>query len=210
MRSIFTNLIILIGFLFSWSVAFGQSKFAFSATVAPFYGHSVNKAMVPIDDGSGNYTYQEWKSEVSPKGYWIGLNGRYSFSHKWSASTGLWFGHSSLKTSNSSSRSHFFTIPVIANFQTSEKKLSPYFSAGGLWNFGTTSRVNIPDIGTVIFKSDHNTLRISPMVGAGIIYHFAQRLSLIAQPTFSYSIPPSGVNTRAYQLSLNLQLMLKL
>jgi len=48
------------------------------------------------------------------------------------------------------------------------------------------------------------------MVGAGIIYHFAQRLSLIAQPTFSYSIPPSGVNTRAYQLSLNLQLMLKL
>lgn len=210
MRSIFSTSLILAGFLFSCSAVSGQNKFAFSATVAPFYGHNKSKVIIPVDDGSGTFPLQEWKSESSPKGYWIGLNGRYSFSRKWSASTGLWFSESWLKPSNIS-RSHNFSIPVMVNFQTSEKKLSPYFSAGASWNLVTTSRVYVPGVGTVTFKSDNNNIsRILPMIGAGAVYHFAPHLSLIAQPTFSYSIPPSGYNSHAYQLSLNMQLMLKL
>jgi len=98
----------------------------------------------------------------------------------------------------------------MVNFQTSERKLSPYLSVGALWNFETTSHVKIPDLGTVVFKSGNNTSRISPLIGAGVIYHFAPHLSLIAQPTFSYAIPPSGVNSHAYQLGLNVQLVVKL
>lgn len=211
MRILFTTSLILAGFLLSWSAAFSQSKFEFSASVAPFYGHTKTKATIILPDANGSGTYsQVWKSESSPKGFWIGLNGRYSFSQKWSASTGLWLSESWLKSSNSSSRSHNFSIPAMVNFQTSEKKLSPYFSAGALWNFGTTSHVNIRDIGTVIFKSESHTSRISPMIGAGVIYHFARHLSLIAQPTFSYAIPPSGYNSHAYQIGLNVQLMFKL
>ncbi|MCE6992503.1 outer membrane beta-barrel protein [Dyadobacter sp. CY323] len=212
MRSILNTSLILAGFLLSWPAAFGQSKFDFSASVAPFYGHYKVTATVvlPVSDGSGELASQEWTSESSPKGYWIGLNGRYSFSQKWSASTGLWFSQSRSKTSASSSRSHNFSIPVMVNLQTSEKTLSPYFSAGALWNFGTTSRLTIPDFGTVVLKSDDNISRISPLVGAGVIYHFARRLSLIAQPTFSYAIPPSDIKSRSYQLSFNAQLMFKL
>ncbi|WP_170916625.1 outer membrane beta-barrel protein [Dyadobacter psychrophilus] len=212
MKSNFYTSLILAGLLFSSSGAFSQGKFAISATVAPFYGHSKTVAEVILPDSysSGTLTTQIWKSELSSKGYWVGLNGRYSFAEKWSASTGLWFSYAKMKQSGTSSRSHNFSIPVFVNFQPSERKFSPYFSAGALWNFGTTSRVNIPDIGTVTFKSDRNTSRISPTVGAGVIYHFAKHLSLIAQPTFSYAIPPSAINTKAYQLGLNVQLMLKL
>lgn len=211
MRSIFSTSLILAGFLFSCSVASGQSKFAFSATVAPVYAHTKNKVTVvlPAYDGSGTLTSEVWKSKYSQVGYMIGLNGRYSFSQKWSASTGLWFKEFRSMPFASGSRSYNFSLPVMVNLQTSERKLSPYFSAGALWNFETTSHVNITDIGTVIFKSDRNTARISTSLGAGIIYHFAPHLSLIAQPTFSYTLPPSGYNSHAYQLSLNFQLMFK-
>jgi hypothetical protein len=212
MKSIISASLILAGLFLPWSDAFGQSKFALSVTAAPFFGHTKSRieAMLPDPNGSGTPTLQVLRSESSPKGYWIGLGGRYSFSQRWSASTGLWFRNSVLKMSTGNSRSHQFSIPLMANFQPSERKLSPYFSAGALWNFGTTSRMKIPDVGTVVFKSDRNTGRISPTVGAGVIYHFAQRLSLIAQPTFSYAIPPSGFDMKAYQMGLHVQLMFKL
>jgi hypothetical protein len=204
----FTFLVIL---LFSGANTFSQRKIALSATVAPFYGHSKSSvvATVPDPNGSGGFISQELKSEASPKGYWVGLNGRYSFSEKWSASTGFWFGYYTIKVSDARSRSHQFSIPVIAHFQPSERKLSPYFSAGALWNFSTTSRLEIPDFGTAVFKSGRNMSRISPTVGAGVIYHFAERLALVAQPTFTYAIPPSGIDIRAYQLGLNVQVMYK-
>ncbi|WP_026631350.1 outer membrane beta-barrel protein [Dyadobacter alkalitolerans] len=212
MKSIFSALLLLPGFLLSGPGAISQSKFALSATVAPYYGHIKSRveAMLPDPNGSGAITSQVLRSEISPKGYWAGLNGRYSFSQKWSVSTGFWFNHSSTSKSGTKSRSHHFSIPVIANLQITERKLSPYLSAGALWNFGTTSRLTIPDLGTVTFKSDRNTSRISSLIGAGVIYHFAERLSLVAQPTFTYAIPPSNINIHAYQLSLNVQLMLKL
>lgn len=211
MRSINTATWILAGLLFSWSAATGQTKFAFSATVAPFYAHNKNTVILPPDSGFDPNLGGKWTSKVSPKGYWVGLNGRYSFSKKWSASTGLWFSQSRLKISNSSSRSHNFAIPVMVNFETSERKLSPYFSAGGLWNFASTSLATIKDIGTVIFKSDKGGIsRFLPTVGAGVIYHFASHFSLIAQPTFGYAIPPSGIDSHAYQLGFNMQLMFKL
>ena len=212
MKSIFYTLLLLPCFILSCPGAFSQSKFALSATVAPYYGHTKSRveAMMPDPNGSGAITSQVLRSEISSNGYWGGLNGRYSFSQKWSMSTGLWFNYSSTSKSGTKSRSHHFSVPVIANLQIAETKLSPYFSAGALWNFGTTSRLTIPDLGTVTFKSDRNTSRISPLIGAGVIYHFAERISLVAQPTFTYAIPPSNINIHAYQLSLNMQLMLKL
>ena len=212
MKSIFFTLLLLSGFILSGPSAFSQRKFALSATVAPSYGHTKSRVevMIPDPNVTGAITPQVWRSEISSKGYWAGLNGRYSFSQKWSASSGVWYNYSSTSKLGTKSRSHHFSIPVIANLQVTERKLSPYFSAGALWNFGTTSRLTIPDFGTVNFKSDRNTFRISPLIGAGVIYHFAERLSLVAQPTFTYAIPPSNVNIQAYQLSLNVQLMLKL
>jgi hypothetical protein len=211
MRPIISATLVLAGFLFSWTAATGQTKFAFSATVAPFYAHNKTTVKLPLDSGFDPNQGGVWTSKSSPKGYWVGLNGRYSFSKKWSASSGLWFSQSRLKTSNSSSRSHNFAVPVMINFQTSERKLSPYFSAGALWNFTRTSRATIKDIGTVVFKSGKGDIsRLLPTVGAGVIYHFAPHFSLIGQPTFGYAIPPSGVDSRAYQMGFNMRLMFKL
>ncbi|GLU55524.1 outer membrane beta-barrel protein [Dyadobacter frigoris] len=222
MKALFIFAIILAGFLFSPSEVLGQSKFAFSATVAPFYGHinSKNIFVVPSYSVGGGLITTEMKSKTTTKGYWVGLNGRYSFSSKWSASTGLWLSESRQSVSDITftpavpyytgrSKSHNFAIPVIVNFQTSESKLSPYFSAGALWNFNSTSRLNISSSESyIVFKS--NNSKVTPMVGAGVIYNFAQHLSVIAQPTFGYVIPSSGIDSHAYRLSFNLQLMYKL
>jgi opacity protein-like surface antigen len=212
MRLILTPLLILAGVLFSCAAALGQRKFAVSVNAAPYFGQSktTTTIVLPDEDGNGTFTSQEWKAKANPKGYSVGLNGRYSFSQKWSAATGFWFTQSRIKSAGSSSRSRNFSIPVLVNLQTRDKPLSPYFSAGALYNFGTTSRMHIPDFGTVIFKSTKHTSKIAPMVGAGIIYHFAEHLSLIAQPTFSYAIPPSDIKSRAYQFSMNVQLMIRL
>lgn len=211
MKSIFITSFILMGILLSCSTVFSQSKFSFSATVAPFYAHNKTTVKLPNDSGFDPNLGGVWTSKSSPKGYWVGLNGRYSFSKKWSASTGLWFSQSRLKNSNSSSRSHHFAIPVMVNFQPSERKLSPYFSAGALWNFASTSHATIKDIGNVVFKSGKGDIsRLLPTVGAGVIYHFAPHFSLIGQPTFGYEIPHSGIDSHAYQLGFNMQLMFKL
>lgn len=204
MKSI--SVVLPIFFLFSLPV-FGQGKFALSATVAPMYRHFKTRNTIILPDNNGGiYTYID-KSEGSWKGSWFGLNGRYSLSQKWSASTGLWLNESRLNSGNSKTRAYNFSIPLMVNFQLSDKKLSPYFSVGALWNFETTTHMNIDDIGPVVFKSGDKTFRISPTAGAGILYNFSKHLSVVAQPTFSYIIPPVGFNSKTYQLLLHFQLM---
>lgn len=220
MKALFSIMVILAGFLFSSPVVLGQSKFSFSASAAPFYSHLNAKSTFVVPYVTGPLITTELTSETISKGYWIGLNGRYSFSSKWSFSTGFWLNESwqnvpeitlnpAIPYYTGRARSHNFTIPVMFNFQTSERKLSPYFSAGALWNFNTTSRINISSLETsAVFKSDKS--QITPMVGAGVIYNFAKHLSVIAQPTFDYAFPSSGLDSHAYRLSFNVQLMYKL
>lgn len=212
MKTIIYTSLLFAAFLFTGNLAHGQYKFALSATAAPFYGHSKawGTLVLPAEDGSGTFVSQDWDSEASALGYSLGLNGRYSFTPKWSVSSGFWFNQSRPKDGNYKGRSNNFAIPLFVNFQSSERKLSPYFSAGALWNFRTTSRVNVPEVGTVIFKSDSRTRRIAPSVGAGMIYNFDSRLSLVAQPTFTYFIPPADIHMREYQIGLQLQAMLRL
>ncbi|MBE9463483.1 outer membrane beta-barrel protein [Dyadobacter subterraneus] len=216
MKALFSVTIILAGFLLSSPVVMGQSKFAFSITAAPFYGQIKSKNSFVIPSGTGGEPITtEIKSKTTTKGYWVGLNGRYSFSSKWSASTGLWLSESwqnvpqitpAISVYTGRSRSHNLAIPAMVNFQTSERRLSPYFSAGAMWNFSTTSRLNISSLETnFTFKS--NDSKVTPMVGAGVIYNFAQHISMIAQPIFQYIIPLSGIHSQTYQLNLNVQLM---
>lgn len=211
MRKNFIITFILAGFLlFSFEVL-AQSKFAFSATVAPFYTHYKTNNTVILPDKNGVlYSYVD-KSKGSWRGSWLGLSGRYSFTSKWSASTGLWFNKSIANGGNTNARSYNFSIPIMVNFQTSERKLSPYFSAGVLWNFETTTHIDIADVAqSIVFKSGDKTFRTSAVAGAGGIYNFSKHLSLIAQPTFSYIFPPSGYHARTYQLLFHVQLMYKL
>lgn len=211
MRQMFILSLIFAGFVLSFSKVLAQSKFALSATVAPFYTHYKTNNIVILPDKNGVlYSYMD-KSKGSWRGSWFGLNGRYSFSSKWSASTGLWFNKSIANGGNTNARSHNFSIPVMVNFQTSARKLSPYFSAGALWNFETTTHLDIADVAqSLVFKSGDRTFKTSMMAGAGGIYNFSKHLSVIGQPTFSYIIPPSGYNARTYQLSFNVQLLYKL
>lgn len=219
MKSLFSVIVIFAGFTLSSQVVFGQSKFALSASIAPFYSHTSGSSTVIIPDASGTgMITSEWKTRLEAPGYWVGLSGRYSFSSKWSASTGLWLSHSwknqpkittnpSVQIFTGSSRSHNFLIPVMVNFRSSGKKLSPYFSAGALWNFNSTSHLETTDGQDVTFKSSSKRSRLSPIVGAGIIYDFAAHWSLIAQPTFSYTIPESGTNYKSYHAGFNAQIM---
>ncbi|MBE9463482.1 outer membrane beta-barrel protein [Dyadobacter subterraneus] len=213
MRQVFIILLFLTGFLFFSPEVLAQGKFAFSASVSPFKTHSKSYVTNEIPNASGTgTTIVENNSENTFKGYSIGLNARYSFSPQWSASTGLWLSESNLNLIASSVRSHNLSIPVMVNYQAFDRKFSPYFSAGTLFNFRTTSHFDIPGFGNFIIKSDKYS-RVSPTVGAGVIYNFAPHLSIIAQPTFHYEIPVSNTSdnySRTYQLSFNVQLMYKL
>ncbi|MCF0056053.1 outer membrane beta-barrel protein [Dyadobacter sp. CY356] len=207
MKALSHIVMVLVVQLCSFSMVLGQGKFALSTTVAPMYRHfkSRNTIILP-DNNGGTYTYID-KSEGSWRGSWFGLNGQYSFSPKWSATTGLWYNKSRLISGNTEARSHNFSIPLMINFQSSTRKLSPYFSVGSLWNLETTTHMYIDDIGPVVFKSGDKTFKISPTVGAGVIYNFSKHFTVIAQPTFSYVIPPVGFNSRTYQLLFHVQLM---
>lgn len=210
MRKNFIITFILAGFLlFSFEVL-AQSKFAFSVDGAPYNSYTRTKSafIVPNANGTGTVAVED-KFKYTAKGYWIGLNGRYSFSSKWSLSTGLRLNESKFNLVTNRVKSHNLSIPATVNFQMSERKLSPYFSAGALWNFSTTSRLTIPDFGAFTIKADKYS-RITPMIAAGIIYSFAPNFSVVAQPTFQYVIPPSEVNSHTYQLGFNVQLMYRL
>jgi hypothetical protein len=209
MRNIIYTSLILAGILLSCPASFAQSKFALSATAAPFYSHnkSWGKFLFPAEDGSGTFVDQDWQAESSATGFSAGLNGRYSFSPNWSASAGFWYNLSIPADAGLSGRSHNFAIPLAVNLQTSDKKLSPYFSAGALWNFTTTSRLQVPDFGTIVVKSDNSYPKVAPTVAAGAIYHFAPKLSLVAQPNLTWFFPPANIKSRSYRLGLQMQLM---
>ncbi|WP_159476325.1 outer membrane beta-barrel protein [Dyadobacter sp. 3J3] len=210
MRSIFTLVVILLIVSFATPKVSAQCKFALSATVAPFYVHNKTTATIKDFDNNGVLQTTVYKSSNSWNGSWFGLNGRYSFSSKWSVSTGLWLNESRASSVNSRGRSHSFSIPLMVNFQTSQGKLSPYFSAGALYNFQTISHTYIDDFGSFVFKTGDKTSRISPTVGAGVIYDFTKHLSVIAQPTISYTIPRSGIDSHTYQFLFHIQLLYKL
>ncbi|AUD01129.1 outer membrane beta-barrel protein [Spirosoma pollinicola] len=209
----------------SVNTAFGQHKFALSIQLAPICTHTNLKAIFPFADPATQSPNTEFSAVSNGLSYLVGVTARYAFSPKLSVGTGIWATHSATGKTNyvqngfaSSIRykyNHPFTnlykIPLIINYQSSTKRLSPYFSAGATFDLRGTSYVDLSGNGELIPIKVGKAVVITPLLGVGMTYNLSDHISLIVQPTIQYNIDshPSYSYYHYYQLSLQNQLMYK-
>jgi hypothetical protein len=193
----------VIGVFMSWlavgsPAAKAQSKLSMSALVAPGYVRTASSN----DQGGRNSAHY--------RSLPLGAMLNYHFSNQWSGSSGLlleWQDKLS-KESNFISQSHYFSIPILFNFQSAQKRLSPYFSVGTqlqswkYWNYGVSGE---DEVG-VNFGSRVQYVRVRLLLGAGLKYQLNEHLSLITQPVFIYGTEKER-STRTFQYSLQTQLV---
>ena len=204
---------------------FGQHKFALSIQLAPIYSHADSKVIFPFADPATQLPTTEIRAVSNSLNYSLGVAARYAFSSKWSVGTGIWATHSAVSKSDYLQNGIPFTIryqynypftnlykvPLLINYQSSTKRLSPYFSAGVTFDFRGISYVDVSGNGELLPIKFGKALVVTPLLGAGFIYGLTNHLSLIAQPTVQYSIAPHPTYSYAhsYQISLQNQLMYK-
>ena len=216
--------ILLFSVLFIGSnlTALGQSKLALSVNLAPVYSHQSSSALIP-DFAPVNPGLTTLKSNSYLFSYSLGLMARYSFSPKWSVSTGIWASHpfagqARITQGSQSSSTPYeynrplnnqYKIPVTVNFRPSANRISPYFSAGTTFDFRQKSYVSIDGSGREVPVKFGKPVAVTPIVGAGAIVDLKENLSLVVQPTFQYLIQSQeGYEyRRAYLVGLQTQLM---
>ena len=212
--------LLLIG---SVGTVFGQHKFALSIQLAPIYTHADSKVIFPFADPATQFPTTEFSAVSNGLNYSLGVAARYAFSPKWSVGTGIWATHSAVGKSDYLQNgipftvryqyNHPFTnlykVPLLINYQSSTKRLSPYFSAGATFDFRGTSYVDLNGNGELTPIKFGKAMVITPLLGVGVIYDLSDRMSLIVQPTIQYNVEshPSYSYYHSYQLSLQTQLM---
>ena len=162
----------------------------------------------------GNYTYQTHSvydgSDAKSSGYSLGssagLTARYNFAQKWDFSVGVLYNKatSHLKTSqgdNVQLTSEYIQLPILINYRLSEQRLSPYLSAGAV--FEKNKSVS------------NDPVKTSPIIGIGVDYKISSRLSWLIQPTASYLLyKPANtafyqfISYHSYKIGLQTQLVL--
>jgi len=214
--------IVLAVVLGSLQTACGQHRFSVSLSAAPVYTHTDLSVIGPVTTPGSQP--EDIVGRSHGVGYSIGLLGHYNVTPKWSASVGLWATQTTSSTINLAANGDAYTVdytnsrpfhytykaPLMVNFRSSTKRLSPYFSAGASADFRSTSYTNIN--GTEVPVKFGKAVAFTPLLGAGIIYGLSDRLSLLAQPMLQYNLDahPSYSYYHLYQLSLQVQLKYQL
>lgn len=108
-------------------------------------------------------------------------------------------------------RTRTIRIPLLLNFRSSAKRLSPYFSLGMFLDFPIASRI----IATRSGESTQN-LRLASdggpvfhaLLGAGVQYQLDHRFMLTVQPIAAYNLGRIGgasTYNPSYELSVQMQ-----
>ncbi len=200
----------------------GQSRFALSANLAPIYAQSNASASIPIFDPV-NPDFGTLKSNSYRLVYSLGIMARYSFSPKWSVSTGIWASHPFAGRDRITQNTITTTIPyeykrpfhnqykapLLVNFRFSDNRVSPYISAGTTFDFRSKTYVVIDGMGTEVGAKFGKAVVVTPLLGLGAIIDLKEHLSAIVQPTVQYDVQPLNglMHRNAFQLSLQTQLM---
>lgn len=199
----------------------GQGKFSLSLSIAPDY-HYTNTHFTSTFSTINGGTPIDVRIRTTGQSYSVGLMARYAVSNQFSIATGIWrtYSNNQLPTIATipdlsanpndpqiigiATHKRNYQIPVLVNFQSAMKRLSPYFSVGGLVNFPSITVFEDGSKG----KTPNQNVRVYPTIGVGIIYRIRDRFSLTAQPTFTYILPNGTfINYLNYQLGLQTQLM---
>jgi len=222
MKSMRFVITVFTGLILIQPIANGQSKLSLSISLAPEYAHNRFSTVVPVfGPPSPGFTNLESKSYVLS--YTFGLMARYSFSEKWSATSGIWASHPFTgKESHVVGNQTFSTplrfndpfeirlrIPLTVNFRPSTNRISPYISAGTTFDFRPKVYLDVNGDGIEERVRFGKSVTLTPIVGIGGIVDLKKNLSLVVQPTFQYLIQSQeGYNyRRAYIVGLQGQLL---
>lgn len=190
-----------------------QRRLSVSASVTPTFSRTsyLQRVFYPNSDGqlvepiylNGAF----WSTGVQG-----GLSAQYAFSEGWSVSAGAWYRQLSTRQARFGSegtntiRNRAVRLPVLLNFQSSPRRLSPYFTLGMTFDIPMQSRV-------VVTRADQPIQRLwldsepgpffNVLVGAGGRYQFKQRYAIVAQPILTYNLGRFG-GLRSYNPSVDL------
>lgn len=210
-------------FLGTSKLTFGQTKFALSINLAPIYSHTDNNSTLPLPDPNTQLPTTVITASSHGLSYMLGLSARCSFSPKWSASTGIWATHSlsgithfdingisaQIPYHYSHPLTNAYKLPLLVNYQSSAKRLSPYFTLGASLDFRSVSYVDLEGNGEEVPVKFGKALTIMPLVGIGAIYQLNSHILIVAQPTIQYNVQshPTYSYYHSYQIGLQMQLM---
>ncbi|GAB3881692.1 PorT family protein [Spirosoma agri] len=202
--------------------SFGQGKLSVSAAITPLYVNTAYSRFYLYPDSDGAIVEPIYMNgTVGSVGYVAGATAYYTYAPGWSVAAGIWYRYLPTQVARSplagegttSIRSRAIRIPLMLNFRSSAKKLSPYYTLGVLIDIPFSSRV-------VAVRDDMPTqkLRLSPdpgpqfsaMIGAGAVYQIDPTLALTVQPTATYRLGRFGgshTDKRTYELGLQTQLI---
>lgn len=207
----------LLLILFPITVSWGQQTLSVSATVSPAVTHTVyaNRYWYPESDGqvvepvylSGS----RWAS-----GFSVGASVLYTFEPGWSFSSGIWFQQLSTRqprqaaagSGTSTLNDRAIRLPLLFTYESSTRRLSPYFSFGVFVDVPITARVVVRRDGE---STQHLRLKrgskpiFQGMLGAGIQYKLTNRYRLMAQPVWTYNFGQFGgafTHDPSFELSL--------
>ncbi len=143
-----------------------------------------------------------------------GFTAQYGFEPGWSVSAGVGyrqfstrqarFGNDGTTTINSRA----IRVPLLLNFQSSQNRLSPYFTVGTLFDFPLSSRVTVrgndrPAQQLILDVNDG--LAFYLMAGAGVKYQLSNRYALAMQPVVNFKAGQLG-DTRSYDRAVEVGL----
>jgi hypothetical protein len=200
----------------------GQGKVSLAITIAPTYVNTTyfNRYFYPESDGQLVEPIQI-NGVRGTVGYSAGATVHYNWVPEWSISGGIWYSQHTTRQERmavagegmNNIRQRAIRIPVLLNFRSSNKRLSPYFSFGWLVDIPFTARV-------VVDRFDQGTQQLRlltekgpvfhALAGAGIHYKLTHRYGLIVQPTASYNLGSFGgyaSHNDSFALSLQTQLV---
>jgi hypothetical protein len=171
-----------------------QKRVSFSPTVWFNYGTYTYQLryLYPMNDAlslSGN---------VSNRSY--GLTARYHIDSRLDVSAGLLYSEESQNGGGRRFNNSYVRLPVLVNYRSSAKRLSPYMSLGA-------------SLSNEMQFSNNGGIKTNALVGLGANYRFTNKLSLLLQPTASYLVNrPKGQNITFdkyyfYQVGLQTQLV---
>jgi hypothetical protein len=158
----------------------------------------------------GNYGYQTGTLHADPatKPHTIasalGLTVRYHLTQQWDFSLGVLYNKNNSPTITLGMYkvnliTRYVQLPTLLNYRSSAHRLSPYFSAGAVFNVNTWS---------------NEPVKTSLILGAGIDYQINTKFSWLLQPTFDYLLynpadTPSQqfINYEAYAIGVQTQFL---
>ena len=148
-------------------------------SIAPTYWFNYNPYSYRVD-----FTYNGSRSQFLASGHGLassfGLAARYHVTTKWDVSVGALYYRNSdhIKSpqgpyGESTAISEGWQLPILVSYRLTDHRLSPYFSTGALFTRSKT------------FTG--RPITTDGVIGAGLNYQIDSGLSLLLQPTASYS-----------------------